>query len=96
MTEDDLVYGTTAEAAQWLARVGLRGRYVATPGGWLRDGQPCTQADVHTAMRLALEAVYDRRTVTDPSPALTRLLDVRWRLGPLLKRLRQLTEGALT
>lgn len=98
-TEADLVWGTTPEAALWVAEVGLRGRYVATSEGWLHwDGhewKPCPAEAVAAAVRLALETVYERRMADDPPPteaaALARLLNLPWRLGPLMKAVRRAT-----
>jgi hypothetical protein len=92
--ERDLVWGTTAEAARWLAETGLNGRFMFNMSWHRWDGtswQPCDPEDVHQAVRLALEAVYDRRMGDDPPPtekaALDRLLHVGWRLGSLMRAL---------
>lgn len=93
--EADLIWGTTADAARWLAETGLGGRYRATTTKpfwehWTGTAwEPCATEAVTAAVRLALEAVYDRRAELEPVPRLLRLLNVNWRLGPLLAALRR-------
>lgn len=99
---DALLYGSDADVAQWLVTVGGLGRYAAVGRNqrwWRRwNGtawEPCPQGEVHRAVRLALEAVYDRRMAANQTPAevmvLLRLVDVNWRLGPLMRGLRRAT-----
>lgn len=98
LTEGAL-FGSEADAAAWLAYVGLGGRYAAVPSGryWRRwDGrswQRCPAEEVNRAVRRALGTVYDRRMEAHPSDgdviALLRLMDLNWTLGPLVRALRR-------
>ncbi|WP_028652767.1 hypothetical protein [Nocardioides halotolerans] len=98
-TADAQLYGTTTDAAEWLAQVGLGGRYAAVPGlpRWVRrDGDSwveCDVGEVQRAVRRALGSVCDRRMEEYPPTAeviqLLRLMDLNWRLGPLMAELRR-------
>lgn len=88
--------GPVERAAEWVAYVGLRGRYAIVPhaGMWRRwDGRCWVKADrrdVVAAIRLAIEAAYVElsRCGCEYEPAL-RLLDVNWRLDSLLPAVRR-------
>ena len=98
---EDWLLGSDAQAAEWVARVGLAGSYaaVARSSSWLRwNGSawvPCDAADVNRAVRRVLTSVYERRISQRPEAAevmqLLRLMDLNWRLGPLLTELRRVT-----
>jgi hypothetical protein len=104
LAEEMLLQGTP-QAAEWLAYVGLAGRYVPVPNSphWRRwtgtSWAACDGADVNRTIRGVLGAVYDRRMEARPSATevmqLLRLMDLNWSLGPLIYELRRITAEAL-
>jgi len=99
LDESALLSGDEAAAAEWLAYVGLGGRYAAVQHHrfWRRWTGRCWVAceveEVHAAVRRVLGSVYDQRMEADPTPTevmlLQRLMDLNWRLGPLMAALRR-------
>ncbi len=96
---ESLLFGTDRQAAEWLAYVGLRGRFVPIQrsSSWMRwDGrtwQTCPGEHLQSAIRQALSGVYDRHMEQRPDTAtvmqLLRLKDVNWQLGRLTRELRK-------
>lgn len=95
---ESALFGSTRQAARWLAYVGLGGQFAAVPhtAGWSHwngfEWVPARREDVHRAVRRVLGTVYDRHMASDPTPEqemqLMRLMDLNWRLGPLMWALR--------
>lgn len=96
---NERLFGTNAEAAEWLVHVGPRGGFAwVRPRTWARydprsGWAPCQVEEVHRAVRRVLGPVYDAHMDRNPSTAevlrLMRLMDVNWRLGPLMQALRK-------
>lgn len=96
---ESMLFGSTTQAATWLAYVGLLGRFdpIWRRSQWMQwNGfawERCESQDVHRAVRHALGSVYDRRMAQNPDAEevmlLLRLMDLNWRLGPLMWELRR-------
>lgn len=94
-----LLLAEEEDVATWLAYVGFGGRYAVVPNAryWHRwDGRRWHRVEigeVHRAARRTLEVAYarciSRFPGDDATLQLVRLTDVNWRLGPLMKALRE-------